>query len=62
MKKWVLRIGVGLLLAGGLWILSTIEYAYDYTDVTSLSADQLEGNGKAGDDGCDGWALPIMMR
>ena len=62
MKKWMLRIGVCLVLVGGLWVMSTIEYTYDYTGVSSLAADQQEGNGKAGNDGCDGWALPIMMR
>jgi len=62
MKKWLLRIGFCIMLAGGLWFLSTFDYSFDYSGVENLASERKIAEPKGKIRNNDGWHMPITMR
>ncbi|MGB5984187.1 MAG: hypothetical protein WBG37_02700 [Desulfobacterales bacterium] len=59
MKKWILRIGMVALIAGGIGLFVIMDRTNEYDfGISALGGRQAEADGKSN----DGWGLPIFMR
>jgi len=59
MKKWILRIGLGVLIIGGIGLFVTLDQSKDYDyGISELGGRHAKTDKKAN----DGWGLPIFMR